>query len=646
MDVLCPQCASAYELDDALLTSAGTLVRCTKCEHKFRVAGTAADEPWVVQTFDGGSARFRSLADVQQAIVRGELGRSDILQRGRGPARPLGSIVELNGFFEEQARLSGLSRDNIGSVPDDIPTSPNLASVSSVHVVESLPDISSALTSHSNSGVLASPFARTPSSVPPPLSASPPWGVAGTLPPPPPPAMPGQVLVTGDPASVRSYVGPTPLSSALPSDPPRSAAPIDIRPKARATGWIVAASLLVAVGSGAFLLGRRYTRAPAPEASSEGQSFDFDRAVADLRSGRIDRAREAADSMSKVMGADERLLGLRADIAVASADVAASMSAIAQKLQLGDAPQLALAAEESASQAMKAAERAAESMPEAPATVERLAQACSLSASRARARQFADRLGGDESAHRYVRALMASVEGREDRLALLEKAFESEPFRARLRALAEHVAAGEPAAQGALVASLRASSDSAAFLRWLDTLPLTPAAAADAGADPAPRAKAADSDDFGAPFEGADREGTGVGTAGSKAGKKLTSDPRKALEEGERARRRGDVDLAKALFQVALEANPLDSEALAGLGDCARDAREGAVAIGYYRKALSANPSYLPARLGLADSQWASGDRASAAKGYREIMENFPEGAYPTSVKERALGRAPTGEEP
>jgi len=645
MDVLCPQCASAYELDDALLTSAGTLVRCTKCDHKFRVAGTAAEEPWVVQTFDGGSARFRSLADVQQAIVRGELGRSDILQRGRGPARPLGSIVELNGFFEEQARLSGLSRDSIGSVPDDIPTSPNLSSVSSAHLIESLPDISSALTSHSSSGVVASPFARTPSSVPPPLTAPPARAATGTLPPPPPP-MPGQVLVSGDPASVRSYVGPTPLSGALASEPPRSAAPIEIRAKARATGWIVAASLLVAVGSGAFLLGRRYTRAPAAEASAEAQAFDFDRAIADLRAGRIDRAREAADAMSKVMGADERLLGLRADIAVAGADVAASMSAIAQKLQLADASQLALASEESASQAMKAAERAAESMPDAPATLERLAQACSLSSSRARARQFVERLGTDEGSHRYVRALVASIDGRDDRVALLEKAFEQEPFRARLRALAEHVASGDVAAQGALVAALRASSDSATFLRWLDTLPLAPATPPDAGVEAAPKGKAAaDSDDFGVPFEGADRP-AGDAPGAAKAGRKLTSDPRKALEEGERARRRGDVELAKALFQVALDANPLDSEALAGLGDCARDAREGSVAIGYYRKALSANPSYLPARLGLADAQWASGDRFGAAKSYREIMENFPEGAYPTTVKERALGRAPAGEEP
>jgi predicted Zn finger-like uncharacterized protein len=660
MDVLCPQCAYAYELDDALVTSAGTLVRCTRCDHKFRAARAVEDEPWVVQTFDGGSARFRNLADVQQAIVRGELGRSDLLARGRGPARPLGSIVELDGFFEEQARVAGEARGTVpfGSVPDDIPTSPTLLSESSAAIaiesVHSLSDVTHALTSNSVSGVVA-PFARPPS-MPPTTQRQ----GSGTFPPPPPPRLPAQstpfpaapvgaprfpapspVLVTNDRPATGSFAGPTPLSGTYASEPPRSAVPIAIKPKARATGWVVAASLLVAVGSGAFLLGRRYTKA-SPAQGSEASAFDFSAAFADVRAGRIDKARDTADAMSRVMGADERLLALRAEVAVATADVAASMAMVAQKTGSADAPALALAAEEAASQAMKAAERAAETSPEAPETLERLAVACSLSGARARARQFVERLGADESSHAYVRALVAAVEGRDDRVARLEKAFAAEPFRARMRALAEQVGAGDPAVQSALVASLRSSTESASVLRWLDAIPVA-APSIDAGAADTKSAKAGGGEDFGVPFEGAE---SGEATAApGKGARKLTGDPRKALEEGERARRRGDLEQAKSLFQVALDANPLDSEALAGLGDCARDARESSQAISYYRKALSANPSYLPARIGLADAQWAAGDRGAAVKAYREIMENFPEGAYPVSVKERALGR-PAGEEP
>lgn len=647
MDVLCPQCAYAYELDDALISSTGTLVRCTKCEHKFRVAKNANDEPWVVRTFDGGTARYRNLPDVQQAIIRGELGRSDLLARGTGPARPLGSIVELEGFFDEQARQddSRLSL-HTGSIPDDVATSPNLLSDPSAIVLESLPDVSAALTSTSSVSVV-SPFARAPSSFPPPFPPKPPLSGA--------PASSSvstanPVLVAARevmPSSDRSHAGPTPMSTSFPGDSQRAAAPIEVRPKARATGWVVAASLIVAVASGAFLLGRRYTKAAAdvPTATVVPTAVEVDAALADVRAGRIEQGRERIEALSKALGADASILAARAELALSQADVAACVALVAKKTGAADSGALALAAEERASEAVKAVERAAETIPDGADSLDRLAQAFALSGAKARSRQWVERLGADDGSHAYARALLASVEGADDRVARLERAFASEPFRARLRALTEGVLADDSTMQTALVASLRAGTDAASLLRWLDALPAV--AAVDAGnvVDAASVRAGAAGDDFGVPFEGADTESAGA--TGPRAGRKLaTNDPRKALEEGERARRRGDLDDAKALYKVALDANPLDSEALAGLGDCARDSREMASAIGFYRRALSANPSYLPARLGLADAQWASGDRASAAKGYREIIESFPEGAYPPVVRERGLGRASGPEEP
>jgi hypothetical protein len=50
------------------------------------------------------------------------------------------------------------------------------------------------------------------------------------------------------------------------------------------------------------------------------------------------------------------------------------------------------------------------------------------------------------------------------------------------------------------------------------------------------------------------------------------------------------------------------------------------------------NPSYLPAWLGLADTEWASGDRASAARVYKDVLNRFPEGTYPGYVTRRAAG--------
>jgi predicted TPR repeat methyltransferase len=72
----------------------------------------------------------------------------------------------------------------------------------------------------------------------------------------------------------------------------------------------------------------------------------------------------------------------------------------------------------------------------------------------------------------------------------------------------------------------------------------------------------------------------------------------------------------------------------------ARAQGDSAGAVAAYKRVISTNPSYLPALLGIADTQWATGDRASATKGYRDIADRFPEGSYPSYVKQRAEGPA------
>jgi hypothetical protein len=42
----------------------------------------------------------------------------------------------------------------------------------------------------------------------------------------------------------------------------------------------------------------------------------------------------------------------------------------------------------------------------------------------------------------------------------------------------------------------------------------------------------------------------------------------------------------------------------------------------------------------VADTQWASGDRGSAQRAYKDIEDRFPEGTYPGYVKTRAGGGA------
>ncbi len=63
-----------------------------------------------------------------------------------------------------------------------------------------------------------------------------------------------------------------------------------------------------------------------------------------------------------------------------------------------------------------------------------------------------------------------------------------------------------------------------------------------------------------------------------------------------------------------------------------------AIAIAAYKRTLAVNPSYLPALLGLADTQWASGDRATASRTYKTLVDHFPDGTYPSYAKGRADG--------
>jgi tetratricopeptide (TPR) repeat protein len=107
------------------------------------------------------------------------------------------------------------------------------------------------------------------------------------------------------------------------------------------------------------------------------------------------------------------------------------------------------------------------------------------------------------------------------------------------------------------------------------------------------------------------------------------------------ALKKGDFGRARQIYEAIVSRSPGDSEALAGLGDVARLQGDSAGAIAAYKRAIAVNPSYLPALLGRADTEWANGSRAIAAHGYGDIVDRFPEGAYPSYVKERSEGAAP-----
>ena len=103
MDVRCSRCSTDYEFDDTLISERGTTVKCTNCGYQFKIyppkSADSAPERWLVRTSVGKELVFTSLRELQRGISEKKVGPNDLLSRGRQPARPLGSIPELEPFF-------------------------------------------------------------------------------------------------------------------------------------------------------------------------------------------------------------------------------------------------------------------------------------------------------------------------------------------------------------------------------------------------------------------------------------------------------------------------------------------------------------------------------------------------------------------
>lgn len=117
MDVRCSRCATEYEFDDALISERGTTVKCTNCGYQFKIypgAGKGlAPERWVVRTAEGRELVYTSLRELQRGIADKKVGASDLLSRGKQAPRPLGSIAELEPFFQVLVTSSKKASDDL-----------------------------------------------------------------------------------------------------------------------------------------------------------------------------------------------------------------------------------------------------------------------------------------------------------------------------------------------------------------------------------------------------------------------------------------------------------------------------------------------------------------------------------------------------
>lgn len=127
----------------------------------------------------------------------------------------------------------------------------------------------------------------------------------------------------------------------------------------------------------------------------------------------------------------------------------------------------------------------------------------------------------------------------------------------------------------------------------------------------------------------------------------IPTDFREAIRRAHEARRAGNHDRAASLYQAALDQNPGNSEALAGLAQVAQARGDTSGAIKAYESLLRQNPGYIPAMMGLADMKWQSGKRAAAIALYRQVVEASPGSSYAKRAQQRIdSGKGSSGDSP
>lgn len=699
MDVQCERCKTEYEFDDALVSGRGTTVRCTNCGHQFKVRKQEASEPggdadrWQVRTAAGQDLTFLTLRELQRAILAKQVGRADVLRRGHTPPRSLGSIAELEPFFEGRAS-SRPPPPGAASVAPRIPPPAPLPRATAPPAAAPMKRTASWGMPEGAPAVAPPPRPKIDTLRPAGAAAAPPPPPPMTPPPPPMSAVPvapvhvasvapsypqAPYAVAEDPVTLRRPgPAPAPPAASLDTSSPLPPPTVPVRPRPsygdddfhdarrsvpsaayddyamprrrRVGGWIVALVLMMAVGVVGWVVAKPYLtpRAAATTAAldprAQGFVNDGERAMAD---GNLDAAQEAFDKASALAEHDPRVLVDEARVAAAKADVPWLKSRLlpadakddirATKADLGDRQ----------TRARKAADAALAAAPDDPGAIRAHIDALRISGDRDLARRDVSRIIAQASQPEtaYVLAALDLAEADPLWTALID--------RLRLAASGE---GGAGRARAALVYALAQSGDvpgARAELAKLDAsarpYPLLPAL--HAFVERAPSRSAADGGVAAAvphidlsslppqPLApGAVAAAGGGGGDGDEPPVPGTTGG--AMKAAQTAIHKGDWNRARTIYEALVSRNPGDSEALSGLGDVARAQGDSSGALAAYRRALAVNPSYLPSLLGVADTEWASGDHAGALRGYKDIVDRFPEGTYPAYVKTRTEATA------
>jgi predicted Zn finger-like uncharacterized protein len=699
MDVQCERCKTEYEFDDALVSGRGTTVRCTNCGHQFKVRrpdaqGDSQDDLWIVIRADGRQVSFGSLRELQRAILAKQVSRAETLERRGSPQRQLGSIAELEPFFQGRTSNRPPAGDPGGGVafpkrsavwqgdspagvtPSLTPPIPVVVPARRTNAYGSVVDSPRRKMDTlrpPNTGTAAPPPAAPFSIQPQPIvTASPhPRAPVPTLdgvddvepstrrpqPPPPPVVMAPPVrppsapeLSSPLPPPMRAHHRSIPVGEDAGASMRPSLASVDLysAPRSRRVGgWVVAFVLLLAVGvvgwvvAKPYFVGREAGAAAQLDPRAQGFVADGERSLAD---GNLDMAKEDFDKASALAETDPHVLLDQARLACALADVPWLKTRLLSTDATDDLRATRAQLDERVARAKRAADAALAVAPADVAAMRAKIDALRLSGERDAARGYVSKVIGQASQPEtaYVLAALDLAEPEPlwttviDRLRFAA-AGEGNAGRARA-ALAYALAksgdlAGAKSELAKLDALTRPYPDLATLHSFIDhAIASSPTASAkDAGGPSGAKVEPAAAPSAAAPSAPPQGAVAAAAPAASPAGGD-------GLQAASQAIRKGDWERARQIYDALVTRNPNDSEALCGLGDVARAQGDSGGAIAAYKHVIGINPSYLPALLGLADTQWSTGDHASAAKGYRDIVDRFPEGTYPSYVKQRIDG--------
>jgi predicted Zn finger-like uncharacterized protein len=661
MDVSCGQCGTEYEFDDALISERGTTVKCTNCDHQFRIfppsTGVRSPERWVVRSALGRELVFTSLRDLQRGIAQRQIGPNDLLSRGNEPARPLASIAELEPFFRAS-----------GGRPSERP-----AAVAEGSAVGGI-GVGGAGTRPWSAPAPVAPPAQAPGSVPPPNTPRQPTLRPGYGSPPTPP-MPQRM--PPPPAPPSPSPPPTPLASFEPQRPPswppssgdlspapgmHAAAAFDSELKLHEEEEFLAAArsrrirsyflagfvlVFVALLFGA-TLGRRmlqrFATTPAvastvldarvPELLAKGQRL--------LAEGDFEAAKEQLDKASALADGNPALLSARAHLETLRADT------LWLKLRLlddNDAQLIRRTEQELGRRATKAREeleRALAAQPNdgklARLQIDVLRLNNALDEAQARAKPMQASAQDPQTAYALAMLGVAQPVPAWPRVVeQLQTALQSDSDTSRTRAALVYalVQKEEPAEAEAELAKLIRESNSHPLLAELQAFVHRSLTGKDAGA--ARESKLAAIDVTKLPKLSSAKPGARDDSP-APAG-----DFRTQLEQAGVALGRGDLDRAERLYNAVLAKHPGDTEALAGLGDIAHKRKDTATAEQMYERVLQNNPSYLPALMASADQKWERGDRGGAIALYRRVLEQTDRSS---AYGQRAAARIALGDKP